>query len=262
MVLCNKELYGQFVESNKEDEYLKKYIFNRSWLVFFSMLLLLLIIGIIWFIRYPTARYDFIYENLIWFPLEIAVTTLVINKILSSLDKRKEKDRFIKVTKRPTETLILSLKENIVDIVFDRNTYSEKRPSTDELYKEIINDIDSKVDDNLTATTRSIRLNSTSLSLNIYGILTVACDQLNTDLKKYIDRFHIFFDDDIYLAVTYLEKRNFSLGLLRDPFALEKGNSDKYVISGNQDDLRKEIQEHIKRIDSLIALLNKKISNT
>ena len=239
---------------------MKRAKFNIYWRIFSLVIGALFILGIFSFLYLPNGRYTFIYENLIWFPVEITLIIIVINKILNALDKRKEKERFVKVTKRPTETIISSLKNNIVDIIHDRNIYDKNRPDTNALYEEIINDLDVVVTDQLILSTKSYSFNGSSrMLLNMTGILHVECKKLDDNLKKYIDRFHIFFDDDIYLKITELEKRNHNLGLLSYPLSMNGGNAETHKIGGDLDYIKNKIKDHILETNQFIKLLNEKL---
>lgn len=184
----------------------------------------------------------------------------MINKLLNNLEAKKERERFKRVTKRSSAHIILSLKKNVVDIVHDRTVYDSNRPEINELYNQIVNNLEKMIDDKLVSTKRLYRVNKSSkVNLNIYGILHTECNILDNELKKYIERFHIFFDDDIYLKITELEKNNFNLGKLNYSLLMIGGMADSYEIAKGSCQLKEELKDHILAINSFIEILNKKL---
>lgn len=240
---------------------MNKFKIYKYWMIFFMIMGTLAFFGVFFLLNSSEEGFRFIYENMIWFPIEITILIIVINKLLNGLEKRKEEERFRRVTKRPTETIIFSLKNNIVDIIHDRSIYDRNRPDTNQLYKEIIKNMDLFVTDQLLLSTKSYSFNpSSKMRLNIIGILHVECKKLDNDLKKYIDRFHVFFDDDVYLGITELEKNNHNLGLLNYPLSMNGGNANTHQMGGDLEYTKSKIKEHISKTNEFIELLDRKLN--
>lgn len=88
---------------------------DKTKLIFLLFMLLIFIIGIVgWFAPYGYARWNFFFENLIFFPVELIITVVVINKLLERVENEREFIDYYDIAEEALSDVQLRLKGSMV----------------------------------------------------------------------------------------------------------------------------------------------------
>ena len=91
---------------------MKNYLKNNK---FILACILISVVGVIGFLSpYGHEKWNFIFENLTWFPIELVVTVSVLERIISKKEEAARKNRFIKVSKVDLERSIIKMRSSIL----------------------------------------------------------------------------------------------------------------------------------------------------
>lgn len=223
-------------------------------LSFFAFSVIIFLIGVIGFSNYD-GNWNFIFENMIWFPIEITVTAFVIDRILDMVQSKRDDEKFKRVTRKANELLIGVLKRQIVGIVFNNNVYNPNREEI-ELYDKIIANPNKYLTDDLFKSAREYNIvGGIKKNYNFIGILMMQCLEMDKHLKEYINRYSIYFNDDIYKQISLVEQTNYyEIGVLNYPNDLGK-LADGYNFSGNFDEMKSKLVEFFLEVNRLIELI-------
>ena len=108
---------------------MKKILTNPKWRKYCLILVVIIVVGLIGFLApYGDARWNFLFENMIWLPVELFLTVFAVNKVLELVEEDRSRQRFIRMMSRANRSLIKVIKRNIVSIpinclVYDANRY-------------------------------------------------------------------------------------------------------------------------------------------
>jgi len=197
---------------------------KSSWMKYVVVLLVISILGLVGFlIPHNHEKWKFLFENMIWLPLEILITVFAFNKVVASIEKRKSHERFIKVVGKKTEALIFSIKKYIVAIPVNCQIYDADRDE-EKLFEKIIENPEQYFNEKLFNSHRPYMFGeNTSVNYNYYGIAYVACSSIDTELKKYLDRYAGYLEDGVFELIVRFEQSNQNMGVLSSPkFVFEK----------------------------------------
>src|SRR5699024_5664475 len=156
---------------------------------------------ILYYLKVGGENYLFLYENMIWFPIEIFATALILDKLLDTIESQREIDRNNRILVKPDYKLKKNLKNKVVRIVDNRNVYDSNANSIDERYKEIVNNLESYINSDLFHLTRTYRYSSSNtkkpyeIKLNIMGILYAECEPIDKKINEYLKSYSQFLDD-------------------------------------------------------------------
>lgn len=130
---------------------MKSFLQNKKyWMIFFSILIIISLLGgILYYFKVGGENYLFLYENMIWFPIEIFATVLILDKLLDTIESQREIDRNNRILAKPNSNLKNSLKNQVVRIVDNRNVHDSKAKSIDERYREIVDNLESSINSDL-----------------------------------------------------------------------------------------------------------------
>lgn len=210
-------------------------------------------------------EYDFIFQKMIWFPINMTFIVLIFNRIIGQIDEAREERKFRTLTKRASTELIDDLKTNTVYIVFESTDDEFENHSTEEVFEEIINNLDDYVTDELMKVERTYYLvDGGKEQFDIGNILNIFCTRIDKDLNDFLDKYHNYMDDELYEEATDLKEANYFLG--RVYYNEYKVITDRELYKEESHDSDKtEIKELFQDIDAFIDTLRenyeKNISN-
>lgn len=146
---------------------MKSFLQNKKyWMIFFSILIIISLLGgILYYFKVGGENYLFLYENMIWFPIEIFATVLILDKLLDTIESQREIDRNNRILAKPNSNLKNSLKNQVVRIVDNRNVHDSKAKSIDERYREIVDNLESSINSDLFHLTRTYNFRSSNTKL-------------------------------------------------------------------------------------------------
>ncbi|MDT2808185.1 hypothetical protein [Vagococcus lutrae] len=107
--------------------------------VFIGISILIIFIGVVGFLLpYGNERWNFIFENLIWFPIELAITVFVLEKILENSHEKQKIERFIKLSSVETKETIDAIKAKLYS-AYTATMLNDKSELDNEMLKIYIN---------------------------------------------------------------------------------------------------------------------------
>lgn len=230
---------------------MKKILTNPKWRKYCLILVVIIVVGLIGFLApYGDARWNFLFENMIWLPVELFLTVFAVNKVLELVEEDRSRQRFIRMMSRANRSLIKVIKRNIVSIpinclVYDANRYEMQ------LYDEIINSPQNFFTEELFKGERIYNIDGVRKEYNYLGIIMVHCDLIDYEIKKYLDRYELFFDDNLFKQLTVFEQKNFSFGILNNKTGI--GRSGPLV--GEPSFMENKVLKYLKEANDLITLL-------
>lgn len=231
---------------------LKKIVTNPKWRKYWFILVAIFIVGLIGFlVPYGDARWNFLFENMIWLPVELFLTVFAVNKILELIEEDRNRQRFIRLTRKANEHLVDTIKKNVVSIPINCQVYDKDR-NENQLYDKIIENPSAYFTEELFYSTRSYAYVSYEKNYNYLGIKMVHCEKIDTEIKKYIERYEPYLDDDLFNQLNIVEQKNYSFGVLN--FKTDIGKIGGLSIGGIET-LEKGAQEFLKEINNLVILL-------
>lgn len=234
---------------------------KKYWIVLFSILVIISFVGSIFLCREVGGdKYLFLYENMIWFPIEIFTTVIIIEKLLSTIEAHRENKRNNEILAKPNSILKASLKSQVVKIIDDRNTYNPDAKEVDERYIEIVDNLESSINLDLFYLTRIYNFSSnntkvsTKKELNIMGILYIECESVDRKINEYLDSYTQFLDSRNFLKTTEVKDRNYKLGVLNNSFGIQH-KANEYSMGGDPEHLITQIRKYISTVDEFINIL-------
>lgn len=231
---------------------LKKIVTNPKWRKYWFILVAIFIVGLIGFlVPYGDARWNFLFENMIWLPVELFLTVFAVNKILELIEEDRNRQRFIRLTRKANASLIKVIKKNIVSIPINCLVHDANRDEI-QLYDEIIHSPQNFFTEELFKGERIYHFDVTKKNYNYLGIKMIHCNIIDSEIKKYLDRYEFFFDDDLFNQLTIFEQKNFSFGILN--YKTDLGKIGPLV--GEPSFMEKEALEYLTVANDLIALLS------
>lgn len=241
---------------------MKSFLQNKKyWMILFSILIIISLLGgILYYFKVGGENYLFLYENMIWFPIEIFATVLILDKLLDTIESQREIDRNNRILAKPNSSLKNSLKNQVVRIVDDRNVYDSNAKSIDERYREIVDDLEASINSDLFHLTKTYNFRSSNtkvpneIELNIMGILYIECEPIDKKINEYLDSYSQFLDEKVFLKTTNLKDMNYKLGVLNYTFGIQH-KAEEYSMGGNAEPLIAEIRSYISMVDEFIKHL-------
>lgn len=206
-----------------------------------------------------TGNYDFIFQKMIWFPINMTFIVVIFNRITGQINQAQEERQFRKLTERSSKELIKELKINTVNIVFDSSNKQFANYSKDKIFEEIVNNLDSYVTDELMEVERNYYLvEGGEEKFEIGNILNVFCTRIDKELNDFLDKYQQYIDDDLYDEIMELKETNYYLGgvyynefyILTDQELYEE--ESRY---SDKSELKTEVRNLILDIDAFINTL-------
>lgn len=230
---------------------MKKILTNPKWRKYWHILGAIIIVGLIGFlVPYGDVRWNFLFENMIWLPVELFLTVFAVNKVLELVEEDRGRQRFIRMTSRANSSLIKVIKRNIVSIPINCLVHDANRDEM-QLYDEIINSPQNFFTEELFKGERIYNIDGVRKEYNYLGIRMVHCDFIDYEIKNYLDRYELFFDDNLFKQLTVFEQKNFSFGILNN--MNDFGRIGQLVAEPGS--FKKGAMEYLKEADDLITLL-------
>jgi len=241
---------------------MKSFLKNKKyWIIFFSILITISFFGgVLHYFEVGGENYLFLYENMIWFPIEIFATVIVLEKLLDTIEAQREIDRNNRILAKPNSNLKNSLKNQVVKIVDNRNVYDPNAKSIDERYNEIVNNLESYINSDLFHLTRTYNFRSSNtkvpneIELNIMGILYTECKPIDKEISEYLDSYSQFLDENMFVKTNNLKDMNYKLGVLNYSFGIQH-KAEEYNMGGSAEPLVSEIRTYISMVDEFIKTL-------
>ncbi|MBL1228778.1 hypothetical protein IW492_05965 [Enterococcus sp. BWB1-3] len=236
---------------------MKKY-FTNMWVKYMFFLVIINLIGWVGFLLpYGNEKWNFIFENMIWLPFELLLTIFAINKIFESLEERKNRKRFVRVAGKRVDHLIDFIKRKVVAIPINCQYHDSTRDEI-ALYDEIIENPKKYFDETLFTSTREFLFSSNNkVEYNYMGIAHLQCLEIDSKLRKFIERYELYFDDDLFELISNFEIVNHSFGILDNTSGIGFTN----YVQGDYSQLQKSAIEFVDESNRLIQLLSKYKTN-
>lgn len=190
---------------------LKKY---RNYFIWFDAIILG--IGILGrFLPYISAEFNFIFENMIWFPIEVTLTVFILDKIIQLRENEKEKSRYQRVVGRHSAALISNLKRQIV-YYFRGPDVNDNAESIKNKFKEISDNPDNLLTQVFFDSMREFNFlgNPQKTIYNYQGMAFQYMSVCNKSVEQYINRYSVFLDDDVFQILDNLQNKFRKVGKL------------------------------------------------
>lgn len=233
---------------------------NTTWIKYFILLIIIFILGLVGFLMpYGHAKWNFIFENMMWLPIELCFTIFAINKILELIEERRHHNIFVRIAGEKSIYLAEAIKITVVNIAVNCQAYDKNRDEI-KLYDKILMEPTNYFNEKLFSSSREYLLSHNPVEKRTYGytgILFIHCHSLDTKLKKYIERFAFYFDDDLFKKIADFETLNQKFGSLNYP-SIFNDTYEKYTIAPESYDfLQEEAIIYISKAEKLIQVLEK-----
>ncbi|MDT3394812.1 MAG: hypothetical protein LIR10_09700 [Bacillota bacterium] len=190
---------------------LKKY---RNYFIWFDVIILG--IGILGrFLPYGSSEFNFIFENMIWFPIEVTLTVLILDKIIQLRENEKEKNRYQRIVGRHSAALISKLKRQIV-YYFRGPDVNDNAESIKNKFKEISDNPDNLLTQVFFDSMREFNFlgNPQKTIYNYQGMAFQYMSVCNKSVEQYINRYSVFLDDDVFQILDNLQNKFRDVGKL------------------------------------------------
>ncbi|MFS1024169.1 hypothetical protein ACFC9R_02535 [Enterococcus casseliflavus] len=179
---------------------------------FIIISILISIVGLVGFVvPYGEERWNFIFENLMWFPIELLITVLVLEKILDEKNKKNEMDRFIRVSGSVTMELISTIQHKLysaftAEMIIDEDKLSEKMGDIYENFESIytIEHFKNGLDVYIVDTKKDIFKNSYKKNVSYQLSILKYSFEVNELIDNYIRKNEVFMPNDFYIELTKL----------------------------------------------------------
>lgn len=217
--------------------------------------ILISLIGIVGFlIPFGDEKWNFLFENMIWLPVELTLTVFAFNKILNSIEERRNEERFIRVTSGKRESLIELIKQKIVAIPINCQYYDQDRNEI-EIYDDIISNPKKYFNEDLFNSSREyMYAPNIKKQFNYSGIQHVACKEIDGKLKSFIERYELFFDDTLFELISNFEISNGSFGILNNTLMYGM-DSNSFKMGGEESYLQELAIDYLNQANALIKHL-------
>lgn len=183
---------------------LKKY---RNYFIWFDVIILG--IGILGrFLPYGSSEFNFIFENMIWFPIEVTLTVLILDKIIQLRENEKEKNRYQRIVGRHSAALISNLKRQIV-YYFREPDVNDDTESIKNNFKKISDNPENLLTQDFFDSMREFNFlgNPQKTIYNYQGMAFQYMSVCYKTVEQYIDRYSIFLDDDVFQILDNLQNK-------------------------------------------------------
>lgn len=182
---------------------------------FYVILLIIVVIGIVGkLVPYGYENWNFLFENMIWFPIEISLTVFVIDRLIQKNESKKEVEKFISLAGNSSHELVSFLKRKLTSIVVDARVYDASRDD-EKLFTSILENPDNYINSNLIAETRTVNyMQGTSQKYNYIGFIYDPCIAMHNEVEKYLDYYKIFMPAKYVFQITELSKQIYNVGFL------------------------------------------------
>lgn len=194
---------------------------KKSWIYLIIFLISMLAIGFVGLVTKFGRSFEelkFLFENMVWFPVEIIFTIVVIEKALEKIEKNNQQKRFTRLARQKNEKVLKRLKNSVVEIVLPIEVYDPLRKTDDELFREIMSNINNYITPELTSATRTLNFADTGpLSVNFMGVTLHYCGTNNIILDDYFEKLGHIMPDEIYEFAIEIVSTNSILGALDFP---------------------------------------------
>ncbi|WP_413515856.1 hypothetical protein [Carnobacterium maltaromaticum] len=104
---------------------------EKQWRVFFMVLIVIFVVGLIGIMFLPgNGKWGFIFENMLWFPIDIVIAVFIFDKIISEnnekVEEKREFDNYYTLAERRLNDLIKLLKIQMIsaytgEIIIEEN---------------------------------------------------------------------------------------------------------------------------------------------
>lgn len=193
---------------------LKKY---RNYFIWFDAIIL--IIGILGrFLPYGSLEFNFIFENMIWFPIEVTLTVFILDKIIQLRENEKEKNRYKRIVGRHSAALISNLKRQVVYYFRDPDV-NDDTGSIENKFKEISDNPNTLLTLEFFNSMREFNFigNPQKTIYNYQGMAFQYMSVCYKAIEQYINRYSVFLDDDVFQILDKLQNRFNDVGKLDYP---------------------------------------------
>ena len=161
--------------------------------------------------------WGFMFENMIWFPVEVVITVLILDKIIAERDEARDRQRFNKITREANPRLITTLKTNLTALVVDKSVYDPQK-NDDETFRDVLNNPGKYLTDNFFNAMRLFHfINSGDQYYNFQGISYYYCSIMEKTLREYQERYIAVMNDDVLEITVKLQNVLRSAGFLDFP---------------------------------------------
>lgn len=182
----------------------------------FLFAIICFVVGIIGrLLPYGNSNWNFLFENMIWFPIEVVITILVLDKIISERDDLRDKKRFIKSTMTANPNLIESLKRSLAGLSINDIVYDPDR-SNEYIFKDTLENPQKHFTDSFFNSMRTFHfIGGTDADYNYAGFAHYYCQQMYDSIQKYLDRYQVIIDDDVLELLVSLQDLCNVVGMLQ-----------------------------------------------
>lgn len=233
---------------------------NSTWIKYLIIMLTIFISGLIGFlVPYGNIKWNFIFENMIWLPIELGFTVFAINKILELVEEKRSYEKFVRITGAKNKYLIKAIKKNIVHVAINCQTHDENRDEM-KLFDKIVMNPTNYFNADLFSSNREYLVSYNPIvrkTHNYNGIAYIHCHELDQRLKEYVEQFYFYFDDELFKELNNFKTLNHGFGNLSHPSILNN-TFDKYVVAPESYEyLQEQALNYIDKSRKLINLLEK-----
>lgn len=223
---------------------------------FYISLAVVCLFGIIGkIVPFGYESWNFLFENMIWFPIEISLTVFVIDKLIQDSDRKKEVDRFMKLAGDSSDQLVNLLKRKVTSIVVDASIYDENRDDN-KIFSDVLSDPNKYINSKLIAEKRVVNyMQGYSKEYNYLGFIYDPCMEMHNEIEKYLNYYRIFMPAKYVDQITRLSKQIYNSGFLMN--TTDSGKlANEFVVDDSHDAHKKNLKELFVSIQNFEKSLN------
>lgn len=170
------------------------------------------IVGLIGFLLpYGNEKWNFIFENLMWFPIELAITVFILEKMLEENNERKKMVRFFNLAGIETNDLISIVKAKLYSAytgdMFMDDDNSEKKLV--EIYTEFNKKYNKEtfnngVDIYIVDFRESLFENNKKVKISYIVSILNFSEEINKIINDYLSKNEIFLPEEVFNEIVSL----------------------------------------------------------
>lgn len=147
----------------------------------YCLIISILLIGLVGrLIRLGDSMWNFLFENLIWYSIEIFLTVVILNEAIAKRDEKKRLKNFILITGEYNDSLLYKLKDKLAKIV-DNDYKNSSDEKCKYIFKEVLTNEKRYINARLVSEKREGK--------NYRGFIEEPCKEMIDAITDYMLRF-------------------------------------------------------------------------
>lgn len=186
-----------------------KIVKENKFIIISIMISLVGFFGVI--VPYGEEKWNFVFENLMWLPIELLITISVLEKIMEKNKKKQEMHMFIKLSGTETMELLSIVKHKLysaltAEMIMDEDELNKKMDGIYEDFTSIytVEHFRKGLDIYVVDTTKDVFKDSFKKNINYQVSLLKYSFEINELIDNYIRKNEFLIPTDVYIEIIKL----------------------------------------------------------